>query len=100
MIIADTKLGCAAIVMIAPLLAPMPQAAAQQNTGQMQNGVIVLRGSGPPEPAQPSTPPVAGGAPVSEALKPPAGYCDVLARSTRPPDRTLHDTVCGSDAKK
>lgn len=101
------KRGFAAIVMIVPLLMLMPQAAAQQGSSrETQNGVVVLRGSGPPATpnplasrsptSEPGSAAAAPGSPTSGSPKPLPSYCDALARSNRPRDRQLHDTICGS----
>lgn len=85
-------------------------AIAQQPNGELQNGVIVLRGSGPlesspdvgttsPQRSAPSEPTPEAGTPIFSQPEL-SSFCAVLARSNRggKPETKLRAQVCG-DAK-
>ena len=83
-----------ALASIVALLGGIPPATAQQQSNsEIQNGVVVMRGSGPPVPPAPG--------PAVKA-PPPAGmssYCAALARSNRRGARALRTSLCDEDAQ-
>ena len=86
------------VLLIAAILATAsasPATSQQPDAREMQNGVIVLRGEGPPPMTMPVPAPSPAGTPT-DVFRVPNDYCKALGRSTRPRDMRLYAAACES----